>query len=270
MRHDTPLLEVSGLSKRYGPVIAAKDVDIAFRSGELVGLIGDNGAGKSTLVKMLCGAIRPDAGRILHRGEEIRLHDPLEAKARGIEIVYQNLALAGKLDVAANLFVGRETVYRFPMLPRILGLVKRRGMRQEAATRLEDLHVTVPAVSRLTVESLSGGQRQAVAIARAATWATEVLFMDEPTAALGVKQSEAVLNLAKRLVDRGLAVVLITHNLPQMMEYVDRIIVLRHGRKVADMPRPEATPELLVSLMVGFDERVGSLSGVSRDETQDD
>jgi simple sugar transport system ATP-binding protein len=245
------ILETRGISKFYGGVVALDSVDLQIRQGELVALIGDNGAGKSTLVKLLCGAIRPDEGEIVHRGAEVSFDRPLDARLLGIETVHQDLALVPALDVAANLYLGRERVRRWAIGP--LGLLDRRAMARDAEARLRDLGISLPAAHGQRVDRLSGGQRQAIAIARAATWASDVLFMDEPTAALGVEQSQNVLELARRLVERGTAVVLITHTLPHVMEVADRVVVLRHGRKVGDLPRSEATPEGLVSLIVGFD-----------------
>jgi ABC-type sugar transport system ATPase subunit len=255
-----PVMEAIGLTKRFGAIEAISQINLAINAAECVGLIGDNGAGKSTLVKSLCGAYHPDAGQILYKDEEVIFNNPLEARLKGIEIIYQTLALAPNLDVAGNFFIGREKVHRIPFLPWRLSPLNQRKMELEAAEYLASIQVSLPAISGINVINMSGGQRQAIAIARAAAWATEVLFMDEPTAALGVKQSEAVLNLVKVLVDRGLAVVLITHNLPSILKVCDRIIVLRHGRLVADIPREEATEHKLVSLIVGFDERLnGSL-----------
>jgi fructose transport system ATP-binding protein len=245
------VLEGKRLSKRYGGVVALDGVNLKIRAGELLGLIGDNGAGKSTLAGILCGAIKPDEGDILHRGERIEFNGPLDARIRGIETVYQDLALARVLDVTANLFLGRELVYPVPLGP--LRFRRDRAMAREATARLLELEIVLPAVRGKAVERLSGGQRQAVAIARAAAWATDVLFMDEPTAALGVRQSAAVLNLARRLVERGTGVVLITHTLPYVMEFADRVVVLRHGRKVADLNKGQATAEGLVSLITGLD-----------------
>jgi ABC-type sugar transport system ATPase subunit len=233
--------------------VAADTIDLEINAGEVLALIGDNGAGKSTLVNMLSGALRPDAGELELRGEPVSFANPHEARMRGIEIVYQDLALSQVLDVAGNLFLGRELVYRSRFLPRSLCVLNRRAMANEATARLDGLGVNLPSVSRHLVDKLSGGQRQAVAIARGAAWATEVLFMDEPTAALGVKQSQAVLGVMKRLASQGLAIVLITHTLPYVMDYADRIVVLRRGKKVADLARQDATPELLVSLIVGLE-----------------
>jgi simple sugar transport system ATP-binding protein len=253
------ILQAQGIEKHYGGVIALRGVDLEIRQGEVLALIGDNGAGKSTLVKSLCGAVQPDAGEILLRGRPIAFTSPLAARLHGIETVYQDLALAPFLDVAANLFLGRELVRRFPI--RRFGVLNRRAMAREAKDRLLDLEISVPAVSGIPTGRLSGGQRQAIAVARAAAWATEILFLDEPTAALGVKQSEAVLTIARRLAERGTGVVLITHTLPYVMEFADRVVVLRHGRKVADLPCRQATPEKLVSLIVGFNEEHQSRMG---------
>jgi simple sugar transport system ATP-binding protein len=244
-------LEAKGISKHYGGVKALEHVDLEIRKGELLALIGDNGAGKSTLVSILCGAARPSAGQLFHRGEPVEFDGPLDARLRGIEAVYQDLALAPFLDVASNLYLGRELVRKWPLGG--LGMLNRRAMARETARRLDELGVSLPSVAGTPVRRLSGGQRQAVAVARAAAWASDVLFLDEPTASLGVQQSEAVLELCRRLVRREAAVVLITHTLPYVMDCADRIVVLRHGRKVADMPRSEATSEGLVSLIVGFD-----------------
>jgi len=197
------LLEARGLTKRYGGVIANEGIDLTLRSHEIVAIVGDNGAGKSTLVKMLCGALPPDDGEIVYKGEPIKFDGPLDARRRGIEIVHQDLALAPFLDVVGNLFLGRELT----LGPRALGVMHRRKMTLQAKKQLADLEITLPRLTRFPVSRLSGGQQQAVAVARAAAWARSVLFMDEPTAALGVRQSRAVLELARRLASRGTAVV---------------------------------------------------------------
>ena len=251
---ETPVVECRGLTKRFGSIVAADSIDLEIRGGEVLALIGDNGAGKSTLVKMISGATHPDNGEILLQGEAVSFETPHDARMRGIETIWQDFALAPSLDVAANLYIGREIVYG--RLPRILGLLNRRAMARGAEERLRHLEISLPAISGVPTANLSGGQRQAVAVARAAAWATQALIMDEPTAALGVKQSQATLELAKSVASRGLAVVIITHNLPHVMEYADRIVVLRHGRKVADIAQSEATRERLVSLIVGFESEV--------------
>lgn len=229
--------------------MAVDSVDVEIVGGEVLAILGDNGAGKSTLIRMLCGAIRQDGGEIFHRGERVRFEGPLDARARGIETVHQDLALIQTMDVAQNLFLGREMTMR--LFGRRTPFLARRGMVRSAAKHLAELGVAVPAVNGLTVDRLSGGQRQGIAIARALTWQSGVLIMDEPTAALGVRQSEAVLSLAKRVAERGSGVVLISHTLPHVLKFADRIVVLRHGRVVGNLQVAEATPERLVSLIVG-------------------
>jgi fructose transport system ATP-binding protein len=245
------VLECRKLHKHFGGVVAVHEVDLQIRRGEFLAIIGDNGAGKSTLVKMLCGAIQPDGGEILYDGEPVSFTGPLDARLRGIETVHQDLALIPTMDVAQNLFLGREMVHHLRGVP--LRILRRGSMIKKATDHLADLDVSVPAASGISVDRLSGGQRQGVAIARALTWASGVLIMDEPTAALGVKQSEAVLRLARRVSERGSAVILISHTLPYVLNFADRIVAMRHGRKVGDLPRSEATPEGLVSLIVGLE-----------------
>jgi simple sugar transport system ATP-binding protein len=246
-----PILEGRGLSKHYGPVVALNNVDFAVYPGEVVALVGDNGAGKSTLVKILSGAVLPDSGTIFFSGERAAIHNPHDARARGIETVYQDLALVSARDTTANMFLGRELVYGGALRP--LAIERRRAMVQFTEERLAELGIELPDVKGLPIDRLSGGQRQAVAVARATAWATKVLFMDEPTAALGVQQTEAVLELTRRVAAKGIGVVLITHIMPHVMEVADRLVVLRHGRKVADLPSAGVTTDDLVRLIVGFD-----------------
>jgi fructose transport system ATP-binding protein len=249
--HRDVILECQRLYKQFGGVVAVDSIDLAIVRGQILAVIGDNGAGKSTLIKMLCGAMKPDAGKILYEGKQVTFAGPLDARMRGIETVYQDLALIPTMDVAQNLFLGREMVRRPWGIP--TRVLKRRAMVKSTATHLSELSVSVPAVKGLSVDRLSGGQRQGIAIARALTWESGVLIMDEPTAALGVRQSETVLTLAKRVADRGSAVLLISHSLPHVMNFADRIVVLFQGKTVADMTASDATPEDLVSLMVGQD-----------------
>lgn len=249
-----PVLEARGLTKRYGAVVASNSIDLQIYPGEVLALIGDNGAGKSTLVKMLSGALQPDAGELLVDGEGVQFTTPQDAREKGVEIVYQHLALSEILDIAGNLFVGRELVHRIPFLPKSLSVLNRRAMERQSAERLDDLQIKIPKATNDMVRELSGGQRQAVAVARGAAWAKRVLLLDEPTAALGVQQSEMVLRVIKQLAGAGLAVVLITHTLPFVMECADRVVVLRRGNLVGDLPIAEATPEHMVSLIVGFEE----------------
>ena len=214
----------------------------------MVGLVGDNGAGKSTLIKILSGTLHPDGGEILFDGKELRIDTPVAARRLGLETVYQDLALAPDLDPAANLFLGRE-LFRPGLLGR-LGFLDNRAMRDQAREAFAKLGVGLPNI-KVDVASLSGGQRQAVAVSRAITWASRVVFMDEPTAALGVVQARKVLDLIRRLHDSGKSVVFITHNLPQIFEVADRIEVMRLGKRVARFRAGEATMEDVVAAMTG-------------------
>jgi simple sugar transport system ATP-binding protein len=240
-----PLLEARNLVKRYGQVLALDGANFTAYPGEVVALIGDNGAGKSTLVKTLSGAIRPDRGQIFVEGQAVTLTNPLDARRHGIETVYQDLALAPDLDAAANLHLGRE-LYRV----RALQILNKREMRRRAVAAFAELGVELPDVTA-PVAALSGGQRQSVAVARAVAYASKIIFMDEPTAALGVVQRERVLDNIRRVRDRGITVVLISHNMPEVLAVADRIQVLRLGRRVATFSRDDATLESLVGAMTG-------------------
>jgi simple sugar transport system ATP-binding protein len=244
------VLRGTGLSKSYGTVTALDGVDVEIRAGEITAIVGDNGAGKSTLIKILSGATRPDSGTIEFAGRPVSLGSPVAARSLGIETVYQDLALAPNRDVVENLFLGRELCRGGVLTP--LRVLDRRGMRRRAESQIAELEVDVPRISGIPIGRMSGGQRQAIAIARAAFWAQRVMFMDEPTAALGVRESGAVLRLAKRVADRGLAVVLISHVMPHVTELADRVVVLRHGRLVAQI-EGQVTTERLVGLIVGVD-----------------
>ena len=246
---DAPLLEAQGISKRFGTVTALTDASFEIDGGEIVALIGDNGAGKSTLIKILSGALRPDSGTIRLRGKPVEFHSPRDARAAGIETVYQDLALALDLDVASNLFLGREL--------RLGGLLGRfdffdqRAMRKQAEEHLRTLNVTTLTSVRQTVDTLSGGQRQSVAVARAVFWGKDIVILDEPTAALGVAQAAMVLELMRRVRDAGLGVIFISHNIPHVFEVADRMVVLRHGRRVGTLSPRDATMDQAVSLMTG-------------------
>jgi simple sugar transport system ATP-binding protein len=242
------LLEAKGIVKHFGRVHALRGADFTVNPGEVVALIGDNGAGKSTLVKTLSGVHPPDAGQILFEGREVHLPTPEAARELGIETVYQDLALAPDLESSANLFLGRE-VLRKGLLGR-LGFLDTAAMRDKTKAAFGDLGVGVQDVTA-PVANFSGGQRQGVAVARAVTWASRVVFMDEPTAALGVVQTRRVLELIRRVRDRGLSVVLISHNMPEVMEVADRVEVLRLGVRVATFQRGEASMEDLVGAMTG-------------------
>jgi len=245
-----PLIQTRGLTKYYGTIVANEDVDFDLGYGEIVAIVGDNGAGTSTLVKMISGAVTPDAGEIRVEGEVATIRSPIEARGYGIETIYQDLAMPSNLDVVTNIYLGRERRRSGPL--GWLGMIDRKAMRRDVGSHLEDLSINIPKLSGTPVESLSGGQRQSVAIARAMVWASKVLIMDEPTAALGVKQSAAVLDIVRQIRDRGISVVIISHILPHVLELADRIVVMRHGRKVADLPAGELDEHQLIELIVGL------------------
>ena len=245
-RPAVPLLEARGLVKHYGSVLALDGASFSAYPGEVVALIGDNGAGKSTLVKTLSGVIRPDAGQILVNGSPASFSSPLDARSYGIETVYQDLALAPDLDAAANLHLGRE-IYRWFRPLRVLNKTE---MRRRAVAAFADLGIDLPDVTA-PVATLSGGQRQSVAVARAVAYASKIIFMDEPTAALGVVQRERVLDNIRRVRDRGISVVLISHNMPEVLAVSDRVEVLRMGRRVARFTAADTTIEQLVGAMTG-------------------
>lgn len=240
------ILDAKGIKRTFGHVQALRGVDFRVMPGEIVALIGDNGAGKSTLVKILSGADRPDEGHIILNGRPITFSSPRDAQEAGIATVYQDLALAPDLPPAENLFLGRERLK--PGWMGRLGLLDRPAMRAESAKVFDSLGVKLKSF-RMPVDTLSGGQRQSVAIARAAMWAEQIVFLDEPTAALGVVQTQRVLELAKRVRDSGTSVVLISHNMPQVLETADRIHVLRLGQSVADLKASEVSVDDLVREM---------------------
>ena len=249
----TPILEARGLVKRYGHVTALAGSDFDLRPGEVLAVVGDNGAGKSSLIKCLSGAVVPDEGEILLDGQPVSIKSPLDARALGIETVYQTLAVSPSLDIADNLFLGRE-----PRAPGIRGSLFRkldRGkMRAEAKKQMTELGImTIQDISQ-QVESLSGGQRQGVAVARAAAFGSRVIIMDEPTAALGVKESAHVLELILRVRDSGLPVILISHNMPHVFEVADRIHIHRLGKRVAVVTPKSHTMNEVVAIMTGATE----------------
>jgi D-xylose transport system ATP-binding protein len=239
-----PILELKGISKRYGAVQALEDVDFEVYRGEVVGLVGDNGAGKSTLIKCISGINTIDSGQIFFNGQPVTINGPADVGRLGIETVYQDLALCDNLDVVANLFLGREqTDGAVPALDEI-------NMEKRSIDTLRGLSVSIPSV-RTRIASLSGGQRQSVAVARAVMWNSKVVLLDEPTAALGVAQSRQVLDLICRLKEQGLAVVVISHNLADIFEVVDRIIVLRLGRRVGNYETKTTRREQVVAAITG-------------------
>jgi simple sugar transport system ATP-binding protein len=242
------LLEARGISKSYGVVRAVWEADVDVNAGEVAALVGDNGAGKSTLVKILSGTTAPDAGEIWFEGRQVAVPTPVAARELGIETVYQDLALAPELDPAANLFLGRELLR--PGLLGKLGFLDKPAMRRRTNQAFADLGIGLQDTGAM-VANLSGGQRQSVAVSRAATWVDKVVFMDEPTAALGVVQSARVRDLIRKVRDSGIAVVLISHNLPEVFELADRIEVLRLGRRVASVRAADTTMERVIAAMTG-------------------
>ena len=243
-----PLLSARGLIKHFGQVQALQGADFTAHRGEVVALIGDNGAGKSTLVNVLSGVIAPDAGEIALEGRPVRFSGPMDAQRQGVETVYQDLSLAPDLDAAANLYLGRE-LFRGGVL-RPFKVLDRPAMRLAAVDAFAELGVALKDVT-VPVAALSGGQRQSVAVARAVAFARGVIFMDEPTAALGVVQRGRVLETIRRVRDRGISVVLISHNMPEVLSVADRVEVLRLGRRVASFNAADTSIEELVGAMTG-------------------
>jgi fructose transport system ATP-binding protein len=246
----TPVLQAIGLSKAYGRVVALDEANLELYPGEVLGVIGDNGAGKSTLIKCFSGAVVPDSGEIRINGEVVHLRTPSDSMAAGIETVYQTLAVCPALDIGTNLFLGRER-----RKPGILGSVFRMldlgGMREAARKEMSDLGLLTIQDMSQAVETLSGGQRQGVAVARAAAFGQRVVIMDEPTAALGVKESQKVLKLIRDVRDRGIPVILISHNMPHVFEVADRIHIHRLGRRVAVVTSDSHTMSEAVAIMTG-------------------
>lgn len=242
------VLEARGVSKSYGAVRALANVDLELFPGEVLGLVGDNGAGKTTLVKCLSGVHRADTGSILVDGVERAGLTAEAARELGVETVYQNLSLVDTLDVMQNFFLNRELVYGNPVA-RALRWTNRRRMYRQTNERLAELGLAVDA--RRPVATLSGGQRQMIAVARAITWGTHIVMLDEPAAALGVRQSMQVLEFIRSMADRGVAVLFISHNMQHVLQVTDRIVVLRHGEKVGDLRAADATAREIVTLITG-------------------
>jgi ABC-type sugar transport system ATPase subunit len=238
---NSPLLELRAIKKRFGAVEVLRGVDLTVQSGQVTALVGDNGAGKSTLIKAVAGIYTIDEGSILWDGRPVHVHTPRESAALGIEVVYQDLALADNLDVVQNMFLGRERVRHF--------VLDEESMEQTAKETLASLRVTTIKSVRQPVSSLSGGQRQSVAVAKAVMWNSRLVILDEPTAALGVAQTEQVLQLVKRLADRGLAVLIVSHNLNDVFAVANRIAVLRLGSLVASVAASEVDSQDVVELM---------------------
>jgi len=255
----TPILEASGLVKRYGHVTALAGSDFDLMPGEILAVIGDNGAGKSSLIKCLSGAVVPDEGEIRLDGQPITMKTPIDARAHGIETVYQTLAVSPSLDIADNLFLGREPRAAGP-LGRIFRKLDKAKMRDEAKKQMTELGImTIQDISQ-QVESLSGGQRQGVAVARAAAFGSKVIILDEPTAALGVKESAHVLELILKVRDSGIPVILISHNMPHVFEVADRIHIHRLGRRIAVITPKTHTMNEAVAIMTGATEPGAAVS----------
>ena len=248
MDHTAPILEVIGLRKSFGPVEALRGVDLVLHPGEVLAVVGDNGAGKSTLIKHISGVYKPDAGEIRVGGKPVHFNTPREARDLGVETIYQDLALADDLSVGANIFLGREPVRR---LLGILPYVDNRAIKTQTLELLERIKSRIPQEAR-TVARLSGGQRQAVAIARAIYWQAKVVLMDEPTAALAVMERDRVIEHARELAAHGTGVIYIGHNLTEILKVADRIIVMLQGRSVHVTRSSETTQEKLIKYMTGF------------------
>lgn len=243
------VMEAKGLVKRYGQVTALDGADFQLRAGEILAVIGDNGAGKSSLIKCLSGATVPDEGEILLDGQRIHFKTPIDARRSGIETVYQDLAVAPAMSIAENLFLGRE-IRRQGFAGTVLRMLDKKRMLQESIERMNDLKVGIRSMTQ-AVETLSGGQRQCVAVSRAAAFAQHVVIMDEPTAALGVKEGNMVLELIRRVRDKGLPVVLISHNMPHVFEIADRIHVARLGKRAAVLNPKKISMSDTVAVMTG-------------------
>jgi fructose transport system ATP-binding protein len=243
------VMQAKGLVKRYGQVVALDGADFELRAGEILAVIGDNGAGKSSLIKALSGATIPDEGEVLLDGKPVQFRSPIDARRAGIETVYQDLAVAAAMSISENLFLGRE-IRRSGFLGNVLRMLDKKKMLAESIARMQDLKVGIRSMTQ-AVETLSGGQRQCVAVARAAAFAQHVVIMDEPTAALGVKEGNMVLELIRRVRDKGLPVVLISHNMPHVFEIADRIHVARLGKRAAVLNPKKISMSDTVAVMTG-------------------
>ncbi len=247
---ERPILTARALTKRYGRVVALDHADFDLRPHEILAVIGDNGAGKSSLIKCLAGAVMPDAGEIRLDGQLVHFHSPLDARAAGIETVYQDLALCPALSIVDNLFLGREQ-RTSGLIGKLFRLLDRRGMERDARKHLNALGLLTIQNIRQSVETLSGGQRQGVAVVRATAFGSRVVIMDEPTAALGVKESRRVLELMQDVKRRGLPIVLISHNMPHVFEVADRIHIHRLGRRIAVIAPRNFSMSDAVAIMTG-------------------
>jgi ABC-type sugar transport system ATPase subunit len=244
------MLEVRGLTKRFGGLVAVDHMDMQVYPGEVVGLLGDNGAGKSTLIKMVSGVYHPDDGQIFFQGNEVKIGTPMDALELGIETLYQDLALAENLNAYSNIFLGREKTKNF------LGFIKvldHESMREESKKVLNRLEIEIPSLQN-QIKTLSGGQRQAVAICRSIYWNAKLLIMDEPTAALGVHEQRKVLDLVRLLRSQNIPIIIISHQLYDVFSVTDRLVIMRRGRKVAERTTRDTTPDEVVGLITGSEE----------------
>lgn len=248
-RHDEPILYARGLTKRYGQVVALDGADFELYDGEILAVIGDNGAGKSTLIKALSGAIQPDEGEIYLNGNRTKFSGPSDARRKGIETVYQTLAVSPSMNIVENMFLGRE-ILRPGILGSVFRMIDKKKMLEEATKYMQDLQFRIQSMTQ-PVSTLSGGQRQGVAVARSAAFANNVVIMDEPTAALGVKESGMVVELIRKVRDRGLPVILISHNMPHVWELADRIHIQRLGKRAAVIKPDEYSMSDGVAIMTG-------------------
>jgi simple sugar transport system ATP-binding protein len=245
-----PMLQVRELTKRFGGLTAVDRVDMDVYPGEVVGLLGDNGAGKSTLIKMVSGVYRPDGGQIFFQGKELKLGSPMDALELGIETLYQDLALAENLNVYSNIFLGRERTKPFLGFIRVLDHA---AMHEESQKVLKRLEIEIPSL-KSQIKTLSGGQRQAVAIGRSIYWNAKLLIMDEPTAALGVQEQRKVLDLVRVLRSQNIPIIVISHQLYDIFSVTDRLVIMRRGKKVAERITRQTTPDEVVGLIIGSEE----------------
>jgi simple sugar transport system ATP-binding protein len=242
------ILAAHGIEKHFGRVVALRGADFELRNGEVHAIVGDNGAGKSTLIKIVSGVHPPDGGKIVLEGRDVSIPTPRAARELGIETVYQDLALADELDAASNLFLGREALLPAPLS--WLGFLDKRAMRRRAAEEINRLRVGIPSVQQPVI-NFSGGQRQSIAVARAIAWGRRIVILDEPTAALGVRESQMVLDMIRELKQHGLSVLMISHNLPEVFLVADRITVLRLGRTISTLATKDSSVEAVVGMMTG-------------------
>jgi D-xylose transport system ATP-binding protein len=243
---DAPLLRLEGVTRKFGAIEALRGVSFDIGRGEVVALLGDNGAGKSTLVKIISGGLEASSGRMIYEGREARFATPAEAKAAGIETVYQDLSLCTNVDVVANFFMGREITRRFFGIP----ILQERAMERAAATAIAEAGTRIPSL-RVNVEHLSGGQRQAIELNRFVHWGGKLVLLDEPFAALGVEQTRRGLEMIRRIADQGIGVVVITHIMQQAFQVADRIVVIRQGVVAGDVPARETSADAVVRMITG-------------------